>query len=174
MTTPGDGESRYQIAAEVSRHYQEILPKCDLIVGTEEEILIAGGAESLAQALANIHRLVPAPVVVKTGAQGCQIYLKENDQPITAEPYPVTVLNVLGAGDAFMSGFLSGWLSNASWQSCMQRANACGAIVVSRHGCAPAMPNQEELDYFLQHFDEQANLLQGREIALRHGDCVAT
>jgi len=168
LTPPGDGESRYQLAAEVSLHYQQILPKCDLIVGTEEEILIAGGAKNLSQALANIHRWVSAPVVVKTGAKGCKIYLKDHDEPLTTEPFAVTVLNVLGAGDGFMSGFLLGWLRNAVWQSCMQTANACGAIVVSRHACAAAMPNKEELDYFLQHIGSQQNLLQGRGIARRH------
>ena len=168
LTALGDGESRYQLAEEVTHHYQQILPKCDLIVGTEEEILIAGGGDNLSQTLANIHRLVSAPVVVKTGAKGCEIYLKDSDEPLTAEPFSVTVLNVLGAGDGFMSGFLHGWLRNAPWQTCMQTANACGAIVVSRHGCAPAMPNNEELDYFLQHVGDRPNLLEGQDIARRH------
>ncbi|MEE8058685.1 MAG: 5-dehydro-2-deoxygluconokinase [Pseudomonadales bacterium] len=168
LTPLGDGESRYQLAEEVSHHYQQILPKCDLIVGTEEEILIAGGANTLSEALVNIRCLVSAPVVVKTGFKGCQIYLDGNSEPLNTESFPVKVLNVLGAGDGFMSGFLLSWLGNASWQTCMQTANACGAIVVSRHACAPAMPNKEELDYFLQHFASQQDLLQGPDIARRH------
>jgi 5-dehydro-2-deoxygluconokinase len=60
------------------------------------------------------------------------------------------VLNVLGAGDAFASGFLSGWLRDAPLDACASAANACGALVVSRHGCAPAMPTPAELDYFLR------------------------
>jgi 5-dehydro-2-deoxygluconokinase len=59
----------------------------------------------------------------------------------------VEVLNVLGAGDAFMSGFLSGWLNDASDERCCALANACGGLVVSRHACAPAMPTLAELDY---------------------------
>jgi 5-dehydro-2-deoxygluconokinase len=59
----------------------------------------------------------------------------------------VEVLNVLGAGDAFMSGFLSGWLRDASDARCCQLANACGGLVVSRHACAPAMPTPAELEY---------------------------
>jgi 5-dehydro-2-deoxygluconokinase len=56
---------------------------------------------------------------------------------------------VLGAGDAFLSGFLKGWLNNADYERCCQLANACGALVVARHACAPAMPTPAELDYFL-------------------------
>jgi 5-dehydro-2-deoxygluconokinase len=46
-----------------------------------------------------------------------------------------------------MSGFLSGWLNDASDERCSQLANACGGLVVSRHACAPAMPTPAELEY---------------------------
>ncbi|WP_242412297.1 PfkB family carbohydrate kinase, partial [Salmonella enterica] len=58
----------------------------------------------------------------------------------------VDVLIDLGAGDAFMSGLLRGYLNDESWEQACRYANACGALVVSRHGCAPAMPTQKELD----------------------------
>jgi 5-dehydro-2-deoxygluconokinase len=63
--------------------------------------------------------------------------------------FPVEVFNSVGAGDAFMSGFLSGWLREEPLEECLRLGNACGAIVVSRHGCSPAMPTPEELEYFL-------------------------
>ena len=56
---------------------------------------------------------------------------------------------MLGAGDAFSAGFLSGWVRGEDYGACTRYANACGALVVSRHGCAPAMPTRVELDYFL-------------------------
>jgi 5-dehydro-2-deoxygluconokinase len=56
---------------------------------------------------------------------------------------------VLGAGDAFMAGFLRGWLRDEPLASCCRYANACGALVVSRHGCAPAMPSWTELAHYL-------------------------
>jgi 5-dehydro-2-deoxygluconokinase len=65
----------------------------------------------------------------------------------------VEVMNVLGAGDAFASGFLYGWVRGESIDACACYANACGALVVSRHACAPAMPTRPELDYFLAHAD---------------------
>jgi 5-dehydro-2-deoxygluconokinase len=54
----------------------------------------------------------------------------------------------LGAGDAFMAGFLRGWLKDQPIERCCEWGNACGAIVVSRHGCAPAMPTWPELLQF--------------------------
>ena len=66
----------------------------------------------------------------------------------------VEVLNVLGAGDAFMSGLLRGWLRGEPWQTSAGYANACGALVVSRHGCAPAMPTETELFDYLERRDD--------------------
>ncbi|MBX8547569.1 5-dehydro-2-deoxygluconokinase [Pseudomonas cichorii] len=146
-----DGETRFVADQHVSQHVQRILPRFDLIVGTEEEFLIAGGTEDLLAALRVVRGLTAATLVVKLGPQGCTVI--HGAIPARLEDgaiYPgvrVEVLNVLGAGDAFMSGFLSGWLKDASDERCCQLANACGGLVVSRHACAPAMPTPAELDY---------------------------
>jgi len=58
---------------------------------------------------------------------------------------------VLGAGDAFLSGFLRGWLRDEPLETCCRYANACGAFAVSRHGCAPAIPTWRELEHYLTH-----------------------
>ena len=63
--------------------------------------------------------------------------------------FPTEVFNVLGAGDGFAAGFLSGWLRNSSLLDAGKFGNACGSLVVSRHGCAPAMPSSRELTAFL-------------------------
>ncbi len=51
---------------------------------------------------------------------------------------------------AMVRAFLSGWLRDEPLEACARAANASGALVVSRHGCAPAMPTPTELDYFLR------------------------
>ncbi|MDU8343424.1 5-dehydro-2-deoxygluconokinase [Pseudomonas syringae pv. actinidiae] len=146
-----DGETRFVADQKVSQHVQRILPRFDLIVGTEEEFLIAGASTDLLGALRTVRELTAATLVVKLGPQGCTVI--HGAIPARLEDgaiYPgvrVEVLNVLGAGDAFMSGFLSGWLTDASDERCCQLANACGGLVVSRHACAPAMPTPAELDY---------------------------
>ncbi|PYC29110.1 bifunctional 5-dehydro-2-deoxygluconokinase/5-dehydro-2-deoxyphosphogluconate aldolase [Pseudomonas protegens] len=146
-----DGETRFVADHQVSQHVQSILPRFDLIVGTEEEFLIAGGSADLLTALRKVRSLSAATLVVKLGPQGCTVIHGEIPQRLEdGAIYPgvrVEVLNVLGAGDAFMSGFLRGWLEDASDERCCQLANACGGLVVSRHACAPAMPTRAELDY---------------------------
>lgn len=153
LAAKGDGETRYVNSESVSSHYRNILPKCDLIVGTVEEMQIAGQAESLEVAINNIRACSAAPIVCKLGAHGCQIFLDDLSKPVKVKAYPTTILNVLGAGDAFISGFMRGLLRNESWETCARYGNAGGAIVVSRHGCAPAMPYYEELMTFIKQCD---------------------
>ena len=153
LTGRGEGERRFVAADHVTRHLQAILSGFDLIVGTEEEFHIAGGSEDLIGALRAVRGMTPATLVVKRGAIGCSVI--EGVIPAQIDDAPtyrgnrVDVLNVLGAGDAFLSGFLTGWLDGESVERACAFANACGAIVVSRHGCAPAMPSRAELDAFL-------------------------
>ncbi len=153
LTARGDGETRYIRSDSVTAHLQAILPKFDLVVGTLEEFSIAGGSTDIMAALRAVRAVTPAALVVKRGPLGCAVIEGEIpaslDDAFNSRGVQVEVLNVLGAGDAFNAGFLSGWVRGEDYQACCAYANACGALVVSRHGCAPAMPTRFELDYFL-------------------------
>lgn len=158
LTSLGDGETRFIESQDVTKQLQEVLHYFDLVVGTEEEFHIAGGSTDTLTALKNVRQATKATLVCKRGPLGCVVF--EGDIPDSWEATKlhsgvrVEVLNVLGAGDAFMSGLLRGWLNDEGWEQACRYANACGALVVSRHGCAPAMPTKEELDDFLSRDNE--------------------
>jgi 5-dehydro-2-deoxygluconokinase len=149
----GGGADRERGSADVARELQAFLPDCDLVVGTEEEIRVAGGGGSALEALAAIRARTPATIVMKRGVAGCVVFEgaipASVEQGLVVPGFPVEVLNVLGAGDAFLSGYLSGWIEGQPAAHCGRRGNAAGAIVVTRHGCTPAMPTRAELDEFL-------------------------
>jgi len=155
LTSPGLGEQRYVRSDRVSEHLQTVLPLCDLIVGTAEEVHIAGGSPETLAALRRIRELSNALIVMKRGPMGCVAFpaaIPERVDDGAAGPgFPVEVFNVLGAGDAFMAGLLRGWVRGEPLANALRYANACGALVVSRHGCAPAMPSWIELSHFLAH-----------------------
>ncbi|MDE9542995.1 bifunctional 5-dehydro-2-deoxygluconokinase/5-dehydro-2-deoxyphosphogluconate aldolase [Xenorhabdus bovienii] len=158
LTSLGDGETRYIASEQVTAQLQEVLPQFDLIVGTEEEFHIAGGSTDTIEALRCVRALTEATLVCKRGALGCSVFNASIpdtlDEGITIPGVRVEVLNVLGAGDAFMSGLLRGYLNNESWEQACIYANACGALVASRHGCAPAMPDKIELDNYLARAED--------------------
>jgi 5-dehydro-2-deoxygluconokinase len=147
------GSEMFVASEEVTGVYRSVLPGCDLVVGTEEEIRIAGGSTDTHAALRSIRELSDATVVLKVGAMGALVFPgsipDDLEDGVKVPGFPVEVFNSVGAGDAFMSGFLSGWLREEPLEECLRLGNACGAIVVSRHGCSPAMPTEAELEYFL-------------------------
>ncbi len=150
----GDGENRYIRSQLVTQNLQKHLMLFDLIVGTEEEFHIAGGSTNTIEALQSVRAKTPATLVCKRGHHGASIF--EDDiaynlnEGIQGQKFSIEVFNVLGAGDGFMAGLLRGWLRNENWSTCLDFANACGAIAVSRHGCAPSYPSWEELSFFLK------------------------
>ena len=153
LTARGDGETRYIRSDTVTAHLQGILAKIDLVVGTIDEFNIAGGSTDIIASLNAVRKVTPAVLLVKRGPLGCAVIdgaiPRSLDAAFNGRGVDVEVLNVVGAGDAFAAGFLSGWLRGEDYEASCRYANACGALVVSRHGCAPAMPTRVELDHFL-------------------------
>ncbi len=74
----------------------------------------------------------------------------------------------MGAGDAFMSGFLRGYLRDEPLETACKYANACGAFAVSRHGCAPAVPSFTELEYFFAHGSKERALRKDAKLEQVH------
>lgn len=149
------GDNRYIASSAVSERMKSVLPGCDVVVGTEEEVLIASGESELLPALKTIRALTPATIVLKRGPMGCIVYegaiSDDLEDGIVGKGFPIEVYNVLGAGDAFMSGFLRGWLGGETLQTAATWANACGAFAVSRLLCSPESPTFAELQFFLKN-----------------------
>ncbi len=176
----GDGEARFISSAAVTAKLQATLPLFDLIVGTEEEFHIAGGTTDTMAALRAVRAVSGAVLVCKRGPMGAAAFVGDIpdslDDGQTGPGFPIEVFNVLGAGDGFMSGLLKGWLDGEAWPVALKYANACGAFAVSRHGCTPAYPSWEELQFFLGRgvvtpaLRKDAALEQVHWATNRHGD----
>ena len=139
-----------------------LLPRVDVVIGTEEELKVAALSDALEISIEGAQVSSPTvsgdlehavetalgygvqALVVKRGTRGARAYLSHG-QTVAAEPFTVEVLSVLGAGDAFASGLIYGVLRGWSWPKCLRMGNACGAIVVTRPGCANFMPHEQEV-----------------------------
>jgi len=172
LTARDMGEDRFVAHEAVTGILQRVLPICDLIVGTEEEMHILGGSTDTVTALRAVRERTGALLVCKRGPKGCSAFPgaipDRLDEGVVGRGFEVEVFNVLGAGDAFMSGFLRGWLRELPLERCCEIANAAGAIVVSRHGCAPAMPTWIEMEAFLGRRDRPFRLREDAELEHIH------
>ena len=159
----GAGEERYIKSEEVTRRLAPIITQCDLIVGTEEEMMIAGGAGDPLSALKNVRAATAATLVLKRGPMGCVVFPGSIpatlDEGTKGPGFPVEVYNVLGAGDAFMSGFLRGWLREEPLETCSAYANA-----MSRLLCSAEYPTWAELSGFLKRGSPHRALRQDQDL----------
>jgi 5-dehydro-2-deoxygluconokinase len=136
-----------------SSNLRSLLRSATLAIGTEEELAAASGSLDVACGAALLLDCGLDALVVKRGARGSTIF-RRAQPPADAAPFPVDVLNVLGAGDAFASGFLYGYLQGWTLERAARMGNACGAIVVTRHGCANFMPTLDEVSAFVAQHGE--------------------
>ena len=168
----GAGEARFIASGAVSAHLAPILPDCDVVVGTEEELMIAGGVEEPLGAIKAIRELTGALIVCKRGPMGCVVFPgpipDRIEDGIRGPGFPVEVYNVLGAGDAFMSGFLRGYLRDAPIETTCGYANACGAFAVSRLLCSAEYATWPELQHFLAEGAATRALRHDRTLADLH------
>ena len=149
---------------------RSVLPSVDIVFGTEDELNAAllvdaqhmrlthsqvsdtKVAGDVNEAIAKLLSLGPKALMQKLGAEGVRVHVRHEDGPIERidiPGYPVQVYNILGAGDAFAAGFLYGYLKGWDWYKSGRLANACGAIVVTKHGCANFTPTMAEVEAFV-------------------------
>ncbi len=168
----GQGESRFVASQKVTAKLQESLHYFGLIVGTEEEFHIAGGSTDTIEALRAVRKVSGATLVCKRGPLGAVAFAgaipDDLDDGQAGPGFPIEIFNVLGAGDGFMSGLLKGWLDGEDWPTALKYANACGAFAVSRHGCTPAYPSWQELQFFLERGTVRPDLRNDTELEQVH------
>ncbi len=146
---------------------RSVLHAVDVVIGTHDEInaamlkdpaqmtlthsqisdtKVAGDVNA---AIATLLSLGPKAVIEKVGALGARVHLQDGSV-IEAPGFPVDIYNVLGAGDAFGAGFIYGYVNGWDRRKAARLGNACGAIVVTKHGCANFMPTYEEVMAFVE------------------------
>lgn len=155
------------------RHFgtaiRSLLPAVDIVIGTEDEINAAmladpakvklthnqvSDARVAGDTLRHIQGFLESGVelvVEKRGEHGCRLHGPSTDS-MEVPGYPVEIQNILGAGDAFGAGFLYGCAQGWDLYRAGRMGNACGALVVTRHGCSISMPTYPEVMGFVERY----------------------
>jgi 5-dehydro-2-deoxygluconokinase len=128
--------------------YSRAAAQCDIIIGNDVEFgFMAGDYDKGLEKARQLAATTAQIVIYKMGELGA-ITLTA-DEEIRTGIYPVEALKPTGAGDSFMGGFIASLAAGRSLKEAVLRGSACASIVVSKVGCAPAMPTTPELDAFL-------------------------
>ncbi len=122
--------------------------RCFIVVGNDDEFGLLAGSKDKGQALAKRfgerHHCI---AIYKMGERGSVTFA--GAETIELGVFRVKALKPTGAGDAFLAGFASSLAAGRPLADCIKRGSAAAAIVVTRVGCAPAMPNANELTHFM-------------------------
>ncbi len=162
---------------------RSMMHNMDVIIGTEEEFIAlldpdpvkimegepidSTDREALPPLMADLLDSSHAQraLVLKRGKRGVSVYHSKDDT-VHKPGFRVEVINTVGAGDAFASGLIYGYLQGWDWGRCCDLGNACGALTVSRHGCSAAFPNLHEAIEFM---DNQCAAGKGSQWGSRPG-----
>lgn len=113
-------------------------------VGNREECEVAVGETDPHRAADALLERGVELAIVKQGPRG--VLAKTRTTEVEVAPFPVDVVNGLGAGDAFGGALCHGLLSGWEIEKTLQYANAAGAIVATRLECSTAMPTLDEVE----------------------------
>ena len=136
-----------QVASEVLSRAGE---ESDMIVGNDEEFgFMAGSIDKGLNKARDLASEGNRLIIYKMGEEGAiTLYNKEE---IKTGVFPAQAVKPNGAGDSFMAGLLSSLASGYDLKNSVIRGSACASIVVSLPGCAPAMPNEDQLNNFIKN-----------------------
>ncbi|MEM6897891.1 MAG: PfkB family carbohydrate kinase, partial [Pseudomonadota bacterium] len=134
--------------AEASEVYGQAAAQADIVVGNDEEFAILAGASDPREHAARMGKTV----LFKEGVRGCTAFVP-GEPPLFLPAFKVTALKPFGAGDAFLGGTLAALLAGRPLKDAMVDGAAGAALVVTRPGCASAMPTPAEVTAFLSEHE---------------------
>jgi len=131
-------------AAEAREQVGRALDHVSIAVGNREECEVAVGETDPQRAADALLERGLELAVVKQGPRG--VLAVTRDERVEVAPFPVEVVNGLGAGDAFGGALVHGLLSDWDLRRTIEFANVAGAIVAGRLECSTAMPSTDEVE----------------------------
>jgi 5-dehydro-2-deoxygluconokinase len=133
--------------SEATEQVGKALERVTVAVGNREECQVAvGEGEPHRAADALLERGLEI-AVVKQGPKG--VLAATEDERLEVPPFPVDVVNGLGAGDAFGGALVHGLLAGWDLRRILEFANVAGALVAGRLECSTAMPDAAEIEQAL-------------------------
>ena len=138
----------WKSSKEASDIYMRASRCCDILIGNDDEYGVLANNYDKGLDIAKDLTKEVSIVIYKKGEKGSITFY--DNKRIDKGIFPVKALKPTGAGDAFMGSFVGALLNNNNVEESIEYGSASAAIVVTKVGCAPAMPLQSEIDEFMK------------------------
>lgn len=131
---------------------EPLLALSDIVLLGEDEAELLIGLSEPSHIVAALRKRGVSWIGVKQGSKGA--YVADKHTEVCIPPYPVTVVDTIGAGDAFNAGFLAGLLEEKPIETCGKMGALMGASAVSSYGDFEGLPNRSTFDKILANKQE--------------------
>ena len=139
--------------------YKAVLPKVTVFMPNEKELMALTGKADLESAIAEVLPYLGNAMVVKCGSKGSLLVRKDGTMKLLPAYLNTDVVDAIGAGDSFNSGFISAFVKGLSLEDCQITGNLTGAVNTTASGGTGAFVS-------LDHVREICRTKFGKEIKL--------
>tara|TARA_Y100000996_G_C22520007_1_gene642045 strand:+ start:320 stop:1282 length:963 start_codon:yes stop_codon:yes gene_type:complete len=139
-----------QVKSEI---YIKIMSEMDVIIGNDLEFNVADNSNNGLDLAKSFIQKKPSIIIYKMGEKGSKVFTKDKENQFGI--FNVKAIKPTGAGDAFNGGFVSSIYNGMSLEDAIKRGSANAAIVVTKVGCSSAMPNNTELEEFINNYKKE-------------------
>ncbi len=126
--------------------YRALAARADIVFAGDDEAAILTGASDARVQLDAIRALGAGTAVIKLGADGA--IASQGERVVTRAAMTVEVVDTVGAGDAFVAGWLAETALSSSLDRCIDVAISCGALACTIDGDWEAAPSRDDLAVF--------------------------
>ena len=123
--------------------YKAVLPKITLFLPNEKELQALTGAADLESAIAAVLPYLGRAMLVKCGSKGSLLVYKDGSMKLLPAFLNTEVVDAIGAGDSFNSGFVSAFVKGLPLEDCQQTGNLTGAVNTTAAGGTGAFTSLE-------------------------------
>ncbi|WP_449283362.1 sugar kinase [Leucobacter sp.] len=128
--------------AEAAARLRELVALADLVFAGDDEAAILVGHRGTAELATGLRALGPHEAIIKLGERGC--FASAGDESLALPAIPVDVVDTVGAGDAFVAGYLAEYLSGASLARRLETAVSAGAFACLTGGDWEGLPTRRD------------------------------
>lgn len=152
-------DTQWDPAETWNMNYKRVLPSVTIFLPNEKELQALTATSSLDEAIEAVLPYLGCAMVVKMGSKGSLLVRKDGSRHMLPSFLNRNVVDAIGAGDSFNSGFVSAFVKGLPLEKCQEIGNMTGALNTTAAGGTGAFTSPEEIE-------RRAQALFGRSLGL--------
>ncbi len=152
-------DTQWDPAEKWALDYKSVLPRITIFLPNEKELQALTHTSSLEEAIEAVLPYLGCAMVVKMGSKGSLLVRKDGNRNFAPSFLNKNVVDAIGAGDSFNSGFVSAFVKGLELEKCEEIGNMTGALNTTAAGGTGAFTSPEEIE-------QRAQALFGRSLGL--------